>query len=262
MLFEPFVWMFKYKLFKKHYLYLFLFTLICLFMAFIIPYLLVKFINIFGIQYYITILSVVLVLIPLLILQGYFWELTEAFIERDIDIKSANIYNGRIKEIFIIEFPEIRAFKLIWRGIASIVATFLLSLPFWFMIYSGNVTKLTLVNQLICYVFWCLFVPALLWNYAHRDSVVAVWNLRKAIYLMGNYPFRYVWKILLIVANFAVDYYALTYLIKIFGLFSPEMSVVYILKLASVILLATIKYLYDIYVCAYLLGTLAPVDEH
>lgn len=262
MLFEPFIWIFKYEILKKHFLYLFFFTIICLILAPVVTFAIFKFIDISGIQYYSAVPAIILTLLPILLLQGYFWKLTEAMIEREFDIKSASVYNGKVKEVFVIEIPQIHALKLIWRGIASIFATIILSLPFGLMIYSDAVKTLPLVNQLMYYIFWGLFVPALLWNYAHKDSVVAVWNLRKAVYLMGNYPFRYIWKVLLLVLNFAVDYYALSYFIKIFGLFNLEMSAVYILKLAAVILLALLKYLYDIYICAYLLGTLAPVDEY
>lgn len=252
-MFEPFVWMFRYEELKKLWVKMFVLTLGFAFLAVCIYHLLVKYVDIFNIQYA-ALAAGILFLCPIFYIQGYFWELTEAFVNREFDIESANIYNGRIKEIFRLNLPENRILRLMWRGIASIFATFLLFIPLGLMFYSANINKLEFTVQMFILVFWTVFIPALLWNYARRDSVVAVWNLRKAVYLMGNYPFRYFGKILLLVIWSVITYFILN---KLY-LWIPQ----YFIKNILIGFLSIVMYLYNVFVFSYLLGTLAPIQEH
>lgn len=259
---EAFVWMFRDKQFKSHYIYLFskfIFFEIAALVLFFVADPLKLFVNI----QFVNLIAIILAVFPFLCIQGYFWEMTENVIAREFDIKSANIYNGTIKQIYVIELPELRFFKLVWRGIASIFATFLLLFPFIYMIYKEIIKPdmLPLSMQVLLYLFWAFFIPALLWNYAHRDSVVAVWNIRKAVYLIGNYPLGYIINVSLMVTMYGLGYYILWFFVDTMHLLNFEWSFLYIFNLSIISLLATAVYLYFIFVYAYLLGMLAPMDE-
>ena len=260
---EAFVWMFRDKQFKSHYIYLFskfIFFEIAALVLFFVTDPLKLFVNI----QFVNLIAIILAVFPFLCIQGYFWEMTENVIAREFDIKSANIYNGKIKQIYVIELPELRFFKLVWRGIASIFATFLLLFPFIYMIYKEIIKPdmLPLSMQVLLYLFWAFFIPALLWNYAHRDSVVAVWNIRKAIYLMGNYTGKYIFNIILFIIFYTVDYFILFFLAEVLGIKTiTELNSINAIKVLIWTVVAYIKYFYTLYVYAYLLGTIAPSEE-
>lgn len=268
-MFEPFIWMFKTDNFKQHFIYLF-FTYIKFFVI-AITFLIL---GVLLPQYFIAsivcyVLSGLFFIAPILCVQGYFWELTESIISRDWDISTANIYNGKIKQIFTVHLPEIKTFKFIWRGIASIVATILMFIPFVLLMASGTflaaVSSLPVQTALLLYLFICTFIPALLWNYAARDSVFAVWNLRKAIYIMGNYTGKYILNTVLFIIFYLADYFLLALMAFLSGAHDTSsllsLSLFAIVKLVLFYLFSYVQYIYCLYVYAYLLGTIAPPAE-
>lgn len=239
---QPFIWMFKVKEFKKHFLYLACFS-IALFTLFL---------ETKWIGYLCSIVSG-------LYLTGYFWNLTEQIIHRDRSIEASNIYDGKIKETYTITLPKLDLIDNVWRGVASIFAAVLLIIPFLVIMYTGfqqgTLADLPPALAVFIPVFLSLFFPALLWNFAYKGSVIAVWNIRKAIYLLGNYPLRYIFNvtILLIICIISglVDYFLTKFA------FSTENIVVITVSYAII----GIKYLYFIFVNAYLIGTIAPTNE-
>ena len=264
-MFEPFVWMFKTEGFEKHFLYLFFMyikffvpAIICLVIGLVSMHNPIFMASFFG-------LSILLFIAPLLCIQGYFWELTQNIISRAWDISAANVYNGKIKEIYRVELPEIKTTRFIWRGIASGVATVMMLLPFALLVTSGTFlaafSSLPITTALLLYVFLCAFIPALLWNYAVRDSVFAVWNIRKAIYIMGNYTGKYIWNTLLFIIFYLVDYALIAAIAFILGLNNIEPGFWSGIRLLIFYIFSYIQYLYCIYVYAYLLGTIAPPHE-
>ena len=263
---EPFIWMFKTQNFKKHFLYLLFSFAAFMITAILLFFCVTFFLKDIFIQNIFYLLSFILFILPLLLVQGYFWELTESIISRDWDIKAASIYNGKIKSIFSIELPEINSLKFIWRGIASIVASILMVIPFALLMFSGgiatNLSGLPPESLGFLYIFIMAFIPALLWNYASRNSVFAVWNIRKAIYLMGNYTGKYIFNIILFIIFYTVDYFILFFLAEVLGIKTiTELNSINAIKVLIWTVVAYIKYFYTLYVYAYLLGTIAPSGE-
>ena len=273
---EPFIWMFKAENFKKHLLYLlamfggfFALALIASLAGYFLPHLSIQ-------SFLCSSIAIFFFIAPFLCFQGYFWELTANIISRDTDIKASNVYNGKIKEVFKIELPELNTFKFIWRGFASIVATLLMFLPFVmlagttfftgvFLIPMVNIDAFAstyLVSYLFIYLFLCSFIPALLWNYAKQDSVVAVWNIRKAIFIMGNYTGKYIWNTLLFIVFYIINYAVIAGIGFLLGVYSNlSMDVSAVIRIVLFYILSTGIYFYALYVYAYLLGTIAPSAE-
>ena len=108
-----------------------------------------------------------------------------------------------------------------------------------------------------------MFIPALLWNYAARDSVFAVWNIRKAVHIMGNYTGKYIWNTLLYVLFYVVTSVLLSLIATALGIrdIANQMSMLNIIKLLVYLTISYLQYLYSLYVYAYLLGTIAPPAE-
>ena len=278
-MFETFSWMFKNEKFNEHIRYLIL-TLF----KFFIPAIILSLVLYFFYQIISPIALLVLFVItallyaaPFLCLQGYFWELAGNIISREWDIKAANIYNGKIKNVYKITLPEIHTLKFIWRGIASIVANMLMGLPLIVLIFFSTLLGLLgghvlgtdmftnpsyYLASLISLILYWFLVPAFLWNYANRDSVVAVWNLRKAVYIAGNYTGKYI----LNSTIFCIYYIAVTFIVyctKMF-LFIGKFDITNLIYLINLILISIFSYfiyMYSIYVYAYLLGTIAPPHE-
>lgn len=285
---EPLIWMFKAENFKKHFFYLLIICIVYVLLA--LGFLVLT--AIFGSNVdFVTSLSLKLVnlailLIPILCLTGYFWSLTDNIINRENDITANNIYNGKLKVLNIIELPEFNFLRFVWRGIASIVATILLCLPV--IMFYGSLTinlpdvsdfygwtplQLSIFTSIITLLI-AIFIPALLWNYARRDSIVAVWNLPKAIYIIGNYSGTYFKNTFLFVASSYLN----SYLIKIFtnliglnfttsaasngGILLSISGSDIILPLILTILVFYVSGIYWIYVNAYILGTIAPPNEY
>ena len=265
-MFEPFIWMFKNTDFKQHFVYLF-FIYIKFFVLALICYLIgfVFFHNPILIPVF-AILAILFFVAPGFCIQGYFWELTENIISRDWDIKAANVYNGKIKEIYRISLPELNTVRFIWRGFASVVATILMVVPFGLLITSGTflstVCAMSIPAALLLYIFLCTFIPALLWNYAAKDSVFAVWNIRKAVYIMGNYTGKYIWNTILFIIFYLFDYVLLAFITYLLKLNNIDLSLLSWVKAFILLLLGYAQYIYCVYVYAYLLGTITPPHEN
>ncbi len=278
---KPLIWMFGTKNFKEHY-----FRLLKIYLKFMVvaAILLVLYKGLeLSLQWElgITVGLLACVIIPMLINQGYFWELTEETINRECDYTASNVYNGRVSEVYKIHLPIWNTKKFLWRGISSIVASIILYIPVvtlytysmfqmadkntgiysipFFSAYSFDVTPVMLACLLIYFV-----TPGLLWNYANRNSIMSILNIRKAIYVMGNYTGRYFFNVLCFLVYFVADFFIMCMLVKLFGIsYMPNMDSNFItLAIFAVYLLITeLKYLYLIYVYAYLLGTIAAPCE-
>ena len=286
-MFEPLIWMFKIPEFKKHFAYLFLMGLIFLAIAMLIPCVDV-FIKQDGNIYYNSIISLVqliFLLIPILCFTGYFWALADSIINRDDDVIASNIYNGRIKTVKKISLPELKFLNFVWRGIASIFATILLCLP-CYLIYSKIIVNLQEVSQfwqwgnniqvfyvLFLIIFVSVFIPALLWNYARRNSVIAVLNIPKAVYIMGTYTGKYVLNTFLFFLLSVIYAIIINEIITITGVhvdfsISTNRVLRYAISGDKIFLVSAllnmINYIISIYwifVNSYLLGTIAPTSE-
>lgn len=275
-MFEPFVWIFKQENWKQNAKFLCLVPF-----GFLIIFLLLYFAGTMlclhnaVAQWSLCLLALLILFSALLLVQGYFWELVENIIFRGTDIVASDIYNGKIKQVYKIDLPELKVFKLIWRGLASIVATILMCLPAVLLIFTSAITlEYTTVNVFtvagysfgtigICILVF-IFTPALLWNYAKQNSVVAVWNIRKAIYIIGNYTGKYLLNSLIFFLFYAAQELFMVLLAKLllFGTF--DVNSIGIFQVVRIGLFALISYfmmLYSLYVYAYLLGTIAPSDE-
>lgn len=273
---EPLVWMFRNKDFKKRFLQLCLTLIVALLIliGLLFSTNVIEFTFLNG--QILNILFVVVCFFTSLIIQGYFWELTSNIISRNWDISASNVYSGKIKERFFIDLPKINVIRFLWRGLASIVATIMMMLPFVLVIYTSVLTTpafnfdveyiegLSVVYQVSCgIVLVMLFIalPALLWNYAKQDSVFAVWNFPKAFYLIDSYPLQYIKNLILFVIFYLLNtgiIYLLNYFFMIVMQLSPqENPLVYVM----IGIISTFMYLYSLHVYAYLLGTIAPVSE-
>ena len=283
-MFEPFIWMFKTKLFYKRFFQLLITIVIFLSLA-LISCLAASLLPIgFSAAKWFYVASAALPILLILFIQGYFWELTAKIISRDVDIEASNIYSGKIKNIFIIDLPDFRPFTYIWRGFASVIASILMFIPFVLLVLSSQYTQIfflpydniefyhrlyTICYNIIYFLFFAL-IPAMLWNYARQNSVVAVWDLRKAIYLFETYPFRYIWNTILFILFYLFNYYLLAGFAVVNGaqeiLFKSGTSSFFTSMAACVgvilfIFAVYVIYLYSLHVYAYLLGTIASYTE-
>lgn len=273
---EPLVWMFRNKDFKKRFLQLCLTLIVALLIliGLLFSTNVIEFTFLNG--QILNILFTVVCFFTSLIIQGYFWELTSNIISRNWDISASNVYSGKIKERFFIDLPKFNVIRFLWRGLASIVATIMMMLPFVLVIYTSVLTTpafnfdveyiegLSVVYQVSCgIVLVMLFIalPALLWNYAKQDSVFAVWNFPKAFYLIDSYPLQYIKNLILFVIFYLLNtgiIYLLNYFFMMVMQLSPqENPLVYVM----IGIISTFMYLYSLHVYAYLLGTIAPVSE-
>ncbi len=265
-MFEPFSWMFKNNKFKEHFKYLFL-----ILFRFMIPIIILSCVILFDKDlpplwgYILVALSIILFIIPFMCINGYFWTLTECIINRETDIQGANIYNGKIKECNKITLPEISTKKFIWRGISSTVAIALLAVPIFLLLTStaalSTISSFPIQVAIAILIFLCLFIPALLWNYAARDSIFAVWNIRKAIYIMGNYTGKYIFNTVLCVIVFILNSAIIALITAAFGVESTTTGTDSIIKSAIISIFSYMIFLYSLYVYAYLLGTITPNCE-
>lgn len=276
---EPFIWMFKTENFKQRF-----WQLIAAVGVFIFLFCVINFISCFFSQKYLEwfiYLDAILIMMLVFFVQGYFWELTSNVINREIDIEAGNIYSGKIKNIFRIEIPEFRPLKFIWRGFASAVASLLMFVPLFLLSISSIYTSNTLVNifrlntqylyvYTVCYcvlfVSFFLIMPALLWNYAKQNSVVAVWNFRKALYIVESYPLRYIGKTSLFMFYYSLNFFIAALLSSIFSITLSSISMITTSFLCCVVatlflFIVFFIYIYNIHVYAYLLGTLTPYTE-
>lgn len=272
-MFKPFSWMFKTENFKKRFWQLFI-TFICFYTLSIVVYYGKDFFAVdLADKQFTNIVSIILYLTAFLIPQGYFWELTSNIISRKVDIVASNVYSGKIKQCDIIELPEFKIKDLFWRGIASIVASFITFAPFILLMHSISFTEvfeLPILNIEIlkniyfaCLLFliivFLICLPGLLWNYSYRNSIVAGLNIFKAIYLLETYPLKYITNTLTFIVFYIVN---CSILIKLDYLILSNnlLQETYIVFLGLNIVIQLL-YIYSLHVYAYLLGTIAPPSE-
>lgn len=270
--------MFNIDNFKEHFKYLFL-ILFKFFIPAICLACLVLFCKIlpplWG--YVCSILSILLFIAPFLCIQGYFWELTSQIISREWDLTGASVYNGKMKQVYKIELPDINTKKFIWRGFASVVANIIMCWPLFAVftlstslgiagvMYLGtNIFEMqsystAIMGASLLYVF---LAPALLWNYAKQDSVFAVLNFRKAIFVAGNYTGKYLLNCILYAIFNALPSYLIIFLFTLLQIQNPDFSnPLYFINLLIFGVVVYITYIYCVFVNAYLLGTIAPPCE-
>lgn len=269
-MFEAFYWIFKTEGVKQQIFYLLGRTgilialyLIIIALSFLNPILLI--VN--------PILLFIFGLLICFLWSGYYWELTEQIIGRDFDVVASTVYDGRIKNKYNIELPELSFKKFIWRGFASFIATLILIVPYVLLIaagiYSikigsenallGNIRSyLPIVAAIALSIF--LF-PALMWNYAVRNSIIAVLNIRKAIFIIGNYTGKYLWNVFLMFAlNILINgiFLIAENSFLAIGYFNTNLAKVFLI---FVVLVHFITVIYQMFVNAYLLGTITPPAE-
>lgn len=281
---EAFIWMFKNENFKKHFIMLF-FTSIVLFILGLIIFSLSAFIGTVFLEYN-KMFSIIIYFIggffllsSFFLVIGYFWELTANIIERKTDFEFSNIYDGNKKEYSVIELPEWNVKKFVWRGFASIIATIIMYIPFFILLVVSitagafalnslgssllaGITTMSAPVILICVLSFIL-MPGLLWNYAVRDSVVATLNIPKAVYLAGNHLGRYFINGIKYFLFYILDFFITKTLIILFGIenFRCNLDIAAIVLLILLGIIMFSKFLYKIFVYAYLLGTITPNDE-
>ncbi len=275
---EPFIWMFKAENFGKRYLQLLIAIVIFTLIAILTNLIGASLPKESGAANTFLIISIASPILLIFLIQGYFWELTAGIISRDIDIMASNIYSGKIKSVFKIKIPDFNPFSFIWRGFASIIASILMFIPFILLVMSTQYTQVFFLPYenaefyhkiyAICYnVIYFLFfalIPALLWNYAKENSIVAVWNLRKAIYLLETYPLKYIWNTFLFIIFYLFNYLILFVIQKyVFNLSLLKITNISLISFGVFFFLfiSYLIYLYSLHVYAYLLGTIAPTSE-
>ena len=261
--------MFKAENFTSHIQYLFKLVLISFILScitLIIPYL---FDNP-NISLFISVLQYGIPLIISLALTGYFWELTENVINRKTDIIASNVYQkNSFKHILTIELPELNFRKFLWRGFASIVATIIFLYPLVMLILfslfgaglSGNFNIDTVMAYIGCYIFIGYLVPALLWNYAYRNSVFSMINIPKAVHIIGTYPFKYTVNVFILLIFVAIQYIISISLGMVFGISAAALKSGMSFFSILYTFITSLFYIYWIYVNAYLIGTIVPADE-
>lgn len=267
---EAFIWMFKNKDFKTHFKYLlskFFALAILAFFIYCINLFLMDIISVSSIVFIIliSIIVIILTLFPI----GYFWELVASIIDREVNINVSNIYNGKIKGENVIVLPELSLKRFVWRGFASIIATLVMFLPYFLLIIlgisSGSISDAVSQKVILFSLFYFLFIPALLWNYGKQNSIFAVLNIPKAVYIMGNHTFRYIKSAFLLgviyLISQAIDKLLFDIILEQIN-FSLNLGDILLIVLAIIYLLLTIlKDFYMIYVLAYIIGTLLPESE-
>ena len=285
-LIEPFIWMFSVENFKKHFIYLLLVPVVC----WVTVFLMFLCTNGFTIQNLVLnvvliVLTIFVLLCPILCLTGYFWCLTDNIIGRNLEAKLNSVYNGKADFKNVITLPEWDIPRFIWRGIASWFASVIMYIPIVlvmvFIIFNMSLIasfwnldpRQMIIAVSIIMIMISLLIPGLLWNYARRDSVVAVLNIPKAIYLMESYPLKYFLNsFLMVVFSIARSFIIRAIMIAIgmgaifatntapnsyADFFNPSFITAYVVS----IILGYILDSYWIFANSYLLGTIAPPSE-
>lgn len=257
---EAFIWMFRQKDFKKHFFYLVSITIYLIAFCAVV---LTLFIH--NNDKKLDIIIALITLLPSYFVMGYFWELTENIINRNSNILANNIYDNKIKKEDIIELPELNFLKFIWRGIVSFVASIIMVLPPLLLIYyiatSGSLCHVNPVALTIGQCLYYLFIPALLWNYAKQNSIVAPLNIFKAIYILGNYTFRYLKNVAIFFLVNSISIYVNNFIIQNFIVQNKQDNFLFILSAILFIIIFALQCYYFVFVYAYLLGTILPEEE-
>ena len=268
---NAFIWMFKEKDFKKHFVLLAQWILIgsILLLATAALFSIFSLDDLFSKTSFLVIMGV-LISLPCLLPLGYFWELTENIIDRTYDIQSNSVYNGKIKKIYKIKLPIFDVPKFVWRGFASLVACAILFGLYGYLIYlyCKNASSYQYPEQMYIF-FWILMatlLPALLWNYAKQNSILAVLNFPKAVYLIGNYFSRYIVVLIALFVIFVVNVFLDKFLVEFIQKFIQSGIGVENLILLPIFLiylvLSILKDIYLIYVLSYILANIVPETEN
>ena len=276
---EPLIWMFKNKDFIKHY---FLLLIISLFIPVIIVFSpnfsfnFPKNFNINNIEYLIQLFYFLLLMLPFLIISGYFWNLADNIANREIDITASNIYDGKIAIHKYFNLPDIDILKLIWRGISSIISIALLFSPFIAISLNSAVDFQSISDfwgwenlatdylSIILLIFIFIFLPALLWNYARRDSIIAILNIPLAVYIYDNFKKTYFLNylyffIVAVIYFFIVKYTALG--LGINSITSIQINSVNKFSFFIFCIAHNVLGIYLLFINAFLLGTIVPPSE-
>ena len=290
-LIEPFIWMFSVKNFKHHFAYLLLVAAVCWLLTYLIYFFYRGYFltNSILLNIVVIIACVALFLTPFLCLTGYYWCLTDNVIGRTQEAKLNSVYNGKHADLKnVITLPDWDIPRFIWRGIASIFATLIMYIPFTLIMilivfnlsllavmWSLDTQQVTIITFIFVILF-TLLIPGLLWNYARRDSVMAVLNIPVAFYLMDCYPGKYFLNSFLIVVFSIVRSLIMRAVVFALG-FGTTLTALYTMSSAQLatlpgtdlvpifIILLILGYVIDaywIFVNAYLLGTIAPPSEY
>ena len=287
---EPLTWMFKTPNFKQHFLRLIGFSFLC----WVLLSVLLLIMNNLSVgaglisSIIAVIAAIILIIVPGLLITGYFWCLTDNIIDRGLDADINSIYNGRnAKFKNVITLPDWDIKKILWRGVASVVATIILCTPFieLIILFVINQTVITdfwnidtqFVSIILCVVLLLsvILIPALLWNYARRDSIVAVLNFPKAIYIIATYTGKYLGNAFLFIFYSIIQLFVFIGISLLFGTSITEPSQISNcascltslgdgLEIKAVIanIIFFIICVYRLFVDAYLLGTIAPPSEY
>ena len=285
---EPLYWMFKTENFKEHFLFLLKFGFISYLLAFLIQFFLMNYIGLDKLVLHVVlqVVSFILFVSPCLLLSGYFWCLTDNIIDREQVARANDVYDGHVDFANKIKLPDLDVGRFIWRGISALVATIIMCLPLAFLVYLF-VTNFDAILQfwqldyaysafigVVIFVVLGSIVPALLWNYARRDSVFAPLNIFKASYIISSYPLKYFTNVFLFIIYTALQAYIVSVLFGVLGIstiisglslsvFSSSLSGA--IFGVSTIILIVLTYIINIYwsfVISYLLGTIAPPSEY
>ena len=261
---EPFIWMFKIKFLKTIGK-----ILLCQAAIFIIlPILGFVVSKYFALDYAMGAALVLALIIPIFILQGFFWEMTQGIINRSRDeIILSDIYDGKFRTKIVLSVPNFQPIRFLWRGIAAFVAMNIMFMPYHLFLFiiklrgcclPGYVPYTACLGMLL--FLFLLAIPGLLWNYAERNSVVAGLNFGKAFYLMESYPIKYFKAAILSILLYLSDAALITCFLSISKSldFSALLAAIPILL---AVLIMFFKHIYNLYVYAYLLGTIAPPSE-
>lgn len=265
---KPFIWMFGIENFRTR-----VFQLLC---TMIVAIALAALFRLAGTFFNLDILvadalALIVLVSAICIIQGYFWEVTHCIVNREVSIEANNIYSGKIKKVYKITLPKFKLRRFLWRGIASIVASLLLVVPYLILVYTTLFMGLFsspffngqvmfwgyLVSYTILLIFYFVSMPAVFWNYAAKDSVTAVWELGRIIYLMESYPGKYILNTVLFAIVYILNSFALFGMQLFLESFNLDSNWVILIQ----ILVQYLIYLYLLHVYAYLIGTIAPPEE-
>ena len=264
-MFKAFYWMFTDAAVKEMFLKNIKFILITALIAIAIFFIASLFLTNFIVGGVLFILAIIALLLTTLLIVGYFWEMTASIIERETDIVSSSVYDGKTKSVEKITLPDINFKKCTWRGIASSVAILIMELPVILLLMS----RVFLDNELLLpitiivqFSIWFLS-PGLFWNYAKKDSVFSILNVYTAGHLLEKRPGRYLWNCLLLILNFILLGLLTILLNYIFSASTPPdiNNPLEMLKYSIYMLFAYIPWLYNIHVKAFLIGTLGDTND-
>ena len=263
---EPFVWMFKQDVyFVRNLLIYLIFFILSSVSIFCLTF--VK--SISFISSIIPILFIVFFIFNLLCLAGYFNIITTSIIHSKKDVVLSNIYDGKATTTYSIELPDFNFLNLLWRGIATVVAYILSSIPLVILLvllflnvyfFPEIFTQVKfIILFIVIYLLYLLFLPLMFWNYSSTNSVFAVFNFSEMIFIFGNYTLRYI-KNAFLLAFMSVIFTIFQFGIKLLvAMLSSNLLIIIAFIIAIVLFLMFI--IYNIYVCAYLIGTIVPRES-